>query len=105
MLLARLIASQFWKRATPLPLTLLKLRRSLPLPPSNSGTAPMLPWLRLLSVATSSSAPASMAPYTMPPPLQLKVSLPVLNSTWPRTVPSVMVTLSAPPLTLMLPPI
>ncbi len=101
----RATCSQLLKRATPLVLTLSKPSTSLPGPPSKDGNAPRWAVLRLLSCATSSPSPMSIAPYTTPPPFQVSRSLPKLRRISPRTVPPVRVTASSPPLTLMLPPI
>ncbi len=102
--LASAIDSQPVKRATPLVLTLSMFSLSVPRPPSNPGNAPRCETLRLASVAVSSPSPESTRPCTTPPPLQSKRSLPKLRRISPRTVPPVMVTVSLPPLTLMLPP-
>ena len=96
--------SQLWKRAMPLLRTLERVRASVPGPPVTASVPLRFAGVRLVRVAISLSGPRSTVPPTVPPSCQLKVSAPKLSSALPTRVPPLMVTLSVPPLTLILPP-
>ena len=91
------------KRLIAVAWVLSSTRVSVPSPPLKPAVSAI--WLvRLRRVAVSLSGPRSIRPSTIPSSAQRKVSLPVLMRTSPFTWPPVILTLSVPPLTLMLPP-